>query len=494
MVIVIPLGHEVRLRRLPKATIGLIAVNVVVFLLTWFVMKAEMKSLAEKQRQLIMQGISYLVESESNEADPMGFLFTLPELRKKAKTPDTALAFLVEKLEPHRKKYKDWFEEYEEFKTLEKNLLIKKLGFVPADFPSLGVITHMFVHAGWLHIILNMWFLYLVGICLEDVWGRFNFLGFYFLGGLAAALLQYLFSSGSHTPMVGASGAVAAVMGAFAVRYATQNIDCLLLAFFFVYPIVRRFLAPAWLLLILWFGAQLFFAEMYRGIGEEGSVAFWSHVGGFMFGAGFASVLKLGKIEEKVIQPRLDAMSEYQEDFIQDGRLIVALDFMAKQKYDEALARVEGTVRDQPDNLDALIIKARLLFLKDSKEKSREMFLDIMKTARAGADRNMLATLYTEFREKFKGATLPENLVFSAGRACYEKGDAENARRALESLQGPDASPDLAARALFFLGRVEMELEKNTAEARKAFETFLDKYPDHPWTTQARDFLSKLGG
>jgi len=141
-----------------------------------------------------------------------------------------------------------------------------------------GLLTSMFLHGGWLHLGGNMLFLWIFGDNVEDEMGHAGFLGFYLAGGLAAALAQYLGAPGSTTPMLGASGAIAAVMGAYLLMFPRARVDVLLIIFFFI----RIIALPAWVMLGLWFAVQL-----VSGVGVDpaaGGVAYWAHAGGFVAG------------------------------------------------------------------------------------------------------------------------------------------------------------------------------------------------------------------
>jgi membrane associated rhomboid family serine protease len=140
-------------------------------------------------------------------------------------------------------------------------------------------LTSMFLHGGWLHILGNMWFLWIFGNNVEDSMGHARFLVFYLLGGLAAAGLQVWSQPASTVPMVGASGAIGAVMGAYVVLYPRVRVHVLVMLGFFV----TTFAVPAIFMLGYWFAIQLLSGLV--GDVEGGGVAFWAHVGGFVFGA-----------------------------------------------------------------------------------------------------------------------------------------------------------------------------------------------------------------
>ncbi|WP_376874924.1 rhomboid family intramembrane serine protease [Albirhodobacter sp. R86504] len=143
-----------------------------------------------------------------------------------------------------------------------------------------GLLTHMFLHAGLMHLGGNMLFLWVFGDNLEDQMGRGRFLGFYLLGGLAAAFAQILADPSSGVPMVGASGAIAGVMGGYLLLYPKARVDVLFffLIFFKIFPI------RAWIVLGVWFALQVFNGA--STVGDDGGVAYWAHAGGFL--AGFA--------------------------------------------------------------------------------------------------------------------------------------------------------------------------------------------------------------
>ena len=141
------------------------------------------------------------------------------------------------------------------------------------------VVTHMFLHGSWMHLLGNMWFLWLFGNNVEDSMGRLRFVVFYLLCGLAAAAGQIGTSPDSAVPMVGASGAISGVMGAYLVLYPKVRVYTLVPLGFFITSMAL----PAWVMLGYWFLIQ-FVSGLVSFGGEGGGVAFWAHVGGFVAG------------------------------------------------------------------------------------------------------------------------------------------------------------------------------------------------------------------
>lgn len=150
-----------------------------------------------------------------------------------------------------------------------------------------GLFTSMFLHGGWMHLLGNMLFLWIFGDNIEDEMGHVRYLLFYIACGVAAGLAQVWFEPSSRVPMVGASGAIAGVMGAYLLLFPKAKVDILIIfvVFFRIFPI------PAWIMLALWFGAQ--FLGGIAADAETGGVAYWAHAGGFVAGLIFALPLWL---------------------------------------------------------------------------------------------------------------------------------------------------------------------------------------------------------
>jgi membrane associated rhomboid family serine protease len=143
------------------------------------------------------------------------------------------------------------------------------------------LLTSMFLHGSWLHLLGNMWFLWIFGNNVEDSMGRSRFVAFYLVCGLAAALLQVALDPASAVPMVGASGAISGIMGAYLVLYPRVRVFTMVPIGFFLTSIAL----PAWTMLIYWFVIQLVSGVTVLGGATGGGVAFWAHVGGFVAGA-----------------------------------------------------------------------------------------------------------------------------------------------------------------------------------------------------------------
>jgi membrane associated rhomboid family serine protease len=142
-----------------------------------------------------------------------------------------------------------------------------------------SIFVAMFLHGGWLHIAGNMLFLWIFGNNVEDRLGRLSFIALYVMGGLAATGLQLAFDPNSAVPSVGASGAIASILGAYLILFPTARIHTLVIFFFITFVEL-----PAAVVLVTWFVLQLFSGLGEMGTQVGGGVAFWAHVGGFAFG------------------------------------------------------------------------------------------------------------------------------------------------------------------------------------------------------------------
>jgi membrane associated rhomboid family serine protease len=170
-----------------------------------------------------------------------------------------------------------------------RNHLISVYGVVPDHFRYVSLVTSMFFHGGWMHIIGNMWFLWIFGDNVEDILGHGQYLLFYLLCGVAAGLAHVMFNPDSNLPTIGASGAIAGVMGAYLVKFPHSRILTLVPIFFFL----TTFELPAAFVLIYWFVIQLFSGagSVAYSNASQGGTAWFAHIGGFLAGIALIYIL-----------------------------------------------------------------------------------------------------------------------------------------------------------------------------------------------------------
>src|ERR1700731_1477632 len=281
---IIPIAHEdQRGRRWPYVTIAIIALNVVVFLFTHTKMEAEQQEAGEVQFHIVALSARYSDLQLTPEAADMVESFK----REHARVYATLAS-------PNRRPYDSWDVQFlirgwseaelqaqmailtSRLDQLHHDSLAWKYAFHPYHPTAISYISANFLHGGWLHLIFNMWFLWLAGTVLEDAWGRVVYPIFYLVCGAMALSFRAGVFRGSFMPVVGASGAIAGLMGAFLARFPTTKIK---LAWLFLFRFYK-FSVPAYILLPSWLVIQVFWGAMS---GAEGGVGYWGHVGGFAF-------------------------------------------------------------------------------------------------------------------------------------------------------------------------------------------------------------------
>ncbi len=153
--------------------------------------------------------------------------------------------------------------------------------------PEVSIFTSMFLHGGWMHLIGNMWFLWIFGNNIEEAMGRLRFILFYLLCGFLASITHIVSYADSTIPTIGASGAIAGVLGAYAMIYPRARVWTLVFLFFFV----RLIYLPAGVVLGFWFILQILNGSAVRSQ-SSGGIAFWAHVGGFIAGVLLVGLFK----------------------------------------------------------------------------------------------------------------------------------------------------------------------------------------------------------
>jgi membrane associated rhomboid family serine protease len=343
----IPIKHEnMTARRWPVVTFALIAINVLVFLGTHWTLQDEQKHLGQLKLHVILLAAAH------------------PELNVPASSEDIIHAVKdhypkqwAEIENPHRIALDDWdarMLQTQDTETLQSEMdslslelsqarassILDKYAFVPAHPSAISYLTANFLHGGWMHLIGNMWFLWLAGFVLEDFWGRSLYSALYLVAGAASMQFDAWLNPGSIVPTLGASGAIAALMGAFLVRFPKMRIE--MLWWFFLRP--RRFKAPAYWLLPAWLVLEVFYGSVF---GQSTGVAHWAHVGGFLFGALAGFGLRYSGLEQKAHQ-----QIEKELTLESDPDVQRASDLIDQGQLDSAEILLKEHVARKPDSID----------------------------------------------------------------------------------------------------------------------------------------------
>ena len=275
MILLVPLGPDEQRPRLPRVTTALVVLNVLVFLFT----SRSDTAAVEREDASLERIAGWTLDKAGRER---------PALAERRALHPSALAFLLHDTEwPAEVPLPEDRQRLEacrdDARRLRSGHPFYRFGFVPAEPLSLRLVTHLFLHADPLHLLFNMVFLWAVGGLLERTWGEVIYAAFYFAGGVAAALVHAATHAGSVDPAVGASGAVAGLMGAFASRHARQPMRLAVVAMMSFSPRISFVTWPAWVFLGLWLLEQVFYATLTAQMNV--GIAFGAHLGGFAFGA-----------------------------------------------------------------------------------------------------------------------------------------------------------------------------------------------------------------
>jgi len=332
----IPIRHEnMSARRWPVITFALIAINLIVFLATFQTLQDDIKQLGQLRVHIV------LLAAKHPE------LTTSAEVQEVVRTvKDQYPKDWTELANPNRRAYDQWDRQMlqnededalqgemnslsVQLQQAKQNSVAEKYAFIPAHPSAVSYITANFLHGGWMHLIGNMWFLWLAGFVLEDFWGRWLYSAFYLIAGAAAMQFDAWLNAGSTVPTLGASGAVAALMGAFLVRFPNMKIE--MLWWIFLRP--RRFKAAAYWLLPGWLAMEIFYGSVF---GQSSGVAHWAHVGGFIFGALAGLALRYSGLEQKANQKieadltlQSDPQIQQASDLIDQGNLTSAEEILS---------------------------------------------------------------------------------------------------------------------------------------------------------------------
>lgn len=357
----IPLRVEgARVDRLPVVSIGIAVLCALAFLVTWVLPR----STALVDSGELQEAIEYFEEHPYLELSPQ-FCRTFLGASAVQQVSELHQAAADQKViggEPQRVKEQAWLDDLAR-RLIEGggSSLIRRFSLVPArGLFQLGWLTHMFLHFGWMHLLGNMLFFYLTGPLLEDAWGRRFFLGFYLVGGLAAAAAYASLEHGSGVSMAGASGAIAACMGAFSFRFANRKIRMGYLFFLFFRIFRGTFLLPAWLWALAWFGTEVF----SFGTGSAGGVAVMAHIGGFLFGACVALMLSLFGLEAAWLRPAFEGATAFRQREAQPDDIDQARAALNKNDLAAAARAYRNVLVARPGDREALVGLAKVELLQ----------------------------------------------------------------------------------------------------------------------------------
>lgn len=465
---IIPMAHEnLRGRRWPWVTIGIIALNFVIFVCTLGPMQADQARTGRVQLHILLLSAHYpdahmtpeaaeMVSAfkrdhkavyqywASSNRDPVdGWDIDLRTHEWTASDVDAEMADLCSKFEQAKSESFMW-----------------KYAFHPFHPTPWSFVTATFLHGGWLHIIFNMWFLWLAGTILEETWGRIVYPIFYLVCGVLAFLVHAAVYPDSFIPVVGASGAIAGLMGGFLARFPQTKIKMMWWFFFFrVYFNVR-----AYIVLPLWLVIQVFWGTLFAWAGAEGGVAYWAHIGGFAFGMIGAVVLRSTGIEqaaEKAIEAKVTWSA--------DPCIVRATDFLGDNQPDAAIEEMKQLLKDQPDSIEGneLLLKAQEK--KQDFEAAKETLAILCRLYVTSGDLPMAWNYYEQF-SNLGGDKLPRGVWLELCRFLEGEQNWDRAVLEYERLAEKNPTERVSVSALVSAARICLTKLNRTSEAKRLYE------------------------
>ena len=418
--------EDAEVDRVPAVSIGIAAACAAAFLLTWVAPKNPDGMRADGFREILR----YYEEHPYLTVQPR-FLddYLRPQARAAIEQMHEETPVTVE--EATRVLEQTHLDSLiEDFAAAAEASPMRRLGLVPArGLMQPGWLTHMFLHFGWMHLLGNMFFFYLVGPLLEDLWGRRFFGAFYLAGGMMAALAHFGIDPRSTVVMAGASGAVAACMGAFSYRCRSRRIRMA-----YMIGWIRRgtFLIPAWLWGGFWFAGEVFSLVSQSSEG----VAVMAHIGGFLFGFGAATLVDKSGYEARALAPAVQEKTTWtQHPSTELAR--AALDRGDQRAAAEAYRTV---LREQPLDREAAVALARI-------EQGPAPAIPLLQNLAMRGELGQAWIMALELGAAFDPDRLPDKLAYQLAGATEAASDAGDLPIQLDAAIGRRQGP-LAAKAL----------------------------------------------
>jgi membrane associated rhomboid family serine protease len=411
MFFIIPVGSEEGVRRLPYVTIGLIVVNSVIWIITSMVLSGQLGELEQLHKRMQEIELHYAYR----------FLEKDPKLLQEMDYEKVRERILSGEIIPiGSEDYRQWHNLYQHYKEQSEHLVFESFGFKPSNFNFLKLFSSMFLHGNFFHLFFNMLFLWLVGCNIEDDWSWKVFLGLYVAAGLVAGIFHAVAFPKSSMPLIGASGAIAGIMGAFMIRHYKTKIRFAYFIWFFLRPYVGVFSIYAGIALPVWFLQQIIGASW----GMEAGTAYWAHIGGFVFGAAMGASFKYLGVEEKYIEPMVEDSFEKLKltgNMKEANRLLDAGDTAA------AIPFLIQAVREKGGNYDAALILARLYYEQGNHDDALTMYNKALAMVLQTRNSEMITAIYEEMEEKKWVKGFSEKNIYSLARFYEELGQYERA-------------------------------------------------------------------
>ena len=465
MFFLIPIGSEEGVRRLPYLTIGLIVANTLIYFITSAMVSGQMRELEDIDQQLYEIESYYLWDkvgddpSQLNDLDYEGFR---EQIRAGEVIPQNS------------EDYDEWLALYEKYESALNKNVYNQFGFTPSKFGFVKLLTSMFIHGGFFHLLFNMLFLWLVGCNIEDDWSWKVFLGVYLVSGVVATLAHMAFFPKSTIPLIGASGAIAGVMGAFMIRHYKTKIRFAYFIWFFFRPFLGTFAVYAGFALPIWFLMEVFYAATWS---VESGTAHWAHIGGFVFGAVVSSSFKFFGLEKKYIEPMVE---DSFEKLKVSPKMKEANKKLEAGETAAAIPLFLAIISEEPNNYDAPLTLARLYYEKGKHGDAVVMYNRAFAIILRMNDVHLGEALYDEMKEKRLTQSLSEKNFFNYALFLEKHGEWGKAVEMFGRYIELFPTGKVRAKAIYRTYLLFRDRLDNAAMASSALAYLKKEHPEYP--------------
>jgi membrane associated rhomboid family serine protease len=422
-------------RRWPIITLALILANLLIFAGTHQTVDEQDSQLWRVRKHILILAATHpnlLVGPESREFVD-GFQSQFPEdwveLQSPKSDADDDWAARIRQIDDPASLQAEMDSLAADYSRLAASSITERYAFVPAHPKPITYLTSTFLHADWWHVLGNMWFLWLAGFVLEDAWGRPLYLIVYVAAGAMACQFDAWASPLSIVRSVGASGAVAGLMGAFLVRFPRMKIQ---MTWCFDFGVFRfwRFWMRAYWLLPLWA-----LVEINYGMGPRDEIGHWAHVGGFLFGAFAAIAIRYSGLEHK-----LHKAIEEKVTWTPATEITHASDLMEQREFDEAAKLLNEYLTMKPDSVEAWNLLRAVHWQKSEIPAYRELTVKICELHLKAREYETAWQTYEEFLQ-VGGDRMPPDVWLNLCRVPEERNDYERALSEYEKLAAAYPAP-----------------------------------------------------
>ena len=446
----IPIRTEKDTVRVPYVTMGLIVLNLVIWLFTNRIVIQERHEVVELHMQLFEIEADYIQSLIRSDPDYL---------------------YHHGPVEVHQRFYKDvvrrsrqgdydgWKTLYTEFESKMTGSFFHRWGFIPGKFSFLQLFLSIFLHMNFAHVFFNMLFLWIVGCNLEEDWGWWAFLFVYVFSGVAAGGLHALKFPQSNVPLIGASGAIAGIMGIFLVKYYKTKIRFFYIWLLRIWKPWGTFTAYAGLVIPFWVVQQIFGIKW----SAESGVAYWTHIGGFLFGAVVAATLRLLGFDRA--------------GMVEAGRPRATVPLARIDPAVSLVVQTREALWKDPQNVHLYFFYARAFLARNQERNAAVLYNLALPLIMKSSDSNLHMQIFRELSERDQLDILSERNLYWFANALEKMDRFAEAVKLYVRYANRFPNGRAREKALFRAAVLLRDGLKNEDQAQNAFAFFKIQYP-----------------